>query len=217
MEYLALAAASSNSSPPSAGRRNQRAKIGPRISKSSQREAQQRFRDKQKARREEDQRILETQGRQLEEERKTNERLNVELEVLKAENVQLERRAKAAEQCSTLLQDLVKAFQDRLCAGVGNPSMKSGSLSATALISGPISPQFSHGNHLRARSFPPLVPPPRTFRSFGNALITILTSSKKSNGIRETSFWASNVPNLTDASADARSNFVTGYSFRLFK
>lgn len=188
-----------------------------RISKSSQREAQQRFRDNQKARRQEDQRVIEAQGRHLEEERKTNERLTVELEVLKAENVQLERRAKAAEQFSTLLQDLFKAFQDRLCTGVGNPGMKSGSLSATAPITGPISPQFSHGNHLRARSFPPLVPPPRTFRSFGNALITILTSSKKSNGIREISFWASNVPSFTDAGADARFDFVTGYSFRLFK
>jgi hypothetical protein len=181
-----------------------------RISKSSQREAQLRFREKQKARRQQDQQTLETQERQLEEERKTNERLTFELEVVKAENAQLERRAKAAEECSTLLQELVKTFQDRLCAGVGNPGMKSGSRSATAPISGPISPQFIHGNHLRARSFPPLVPPPRMFKSFGNALITITTSLKKSNGIRKTPFWAGNVPNLTDASADARLDFVTG-------
>jgi hypothetical protein len=186
----------------------------------SQRVAQQNFRARQKEKRRREQQTFETQRKELEEEKQAKERLTFQLQVLKAENVQLKRRAEVAEECSTFLQESVKTFQrslDILCAGISSPRLDSSSSSANSLISGSTSPQFGHGNHLRARSFPLVAPPPHIFRYFGNALLSIMTSLRKSDSIRETPTWASDVPNLTGASTNARFIIAARRSVRPFQ
>lgn len=181
--------------------------------------AQQTFRARQKERKRQEQQEFEKQKKELEEQKQEKERLAYQLQMVKAENVQLMRRAEVAEECSALLQESVKTFQrslDMLCAGISSPRLESNSSSASALISSPTS-QFGQGNHLRARSFPLVAPPPHIFKYTGNASLDTTAFLRQSDGIRETPRWARDVANLTSASGNARFMFAARLCARPFQ